>query len=161
APAGRYAVSETFDPPTTGYSYATHACVVEADPETGQVEVLRYAVAEDCGTAINPMIADGQVHGGVAHGIGESRYEAVLYGAGGRGEPDRHREDDVESRCRRRPDGFVDPDRERHGHRRRGQPTAPAYVGAGRGEPDRSRRRRRYARGGSAGRRAEGDRRGR
>jgi len=81
--------------------------------------------------------------------------------AGGRGEPDRHREDDVESRCRRRPDGFVDPDRERHGHRRRGQPTAPAYVGAGRGEPDRSRRRRRYARGGSAGRRAEGDRRGR
>ncbi len=83
APPGRYAVSETFDPPSVGYSYATHACVVEVDAETGEVEMLRYAVAEDCGPAINPMIVEGQLHGAVAQGIGESLYEAVVYGEDG------------------------------------------------------------------------------
>jgi carbon-monoxide dehydrogenase large subunit len=83
AAPGRYAVSETFDPPSVGYSYATHACIVEVDPETGAVTFLRYAVAEDCGRPINPMIIDGQVHGGVAQGIGESLYEAVVYGEDG------------------------------------------------------------------------------
>jgi carbon-monoxide dehydrogenase large subunit len=83
AAPSRYAVSETFDPPSVGYSYATHACVVEVDPETGTVTFLRYAVAEDCGRPINPMIIDGQLHGAVAQGIGESLYEAVVYGEDG------------------------------------------------------------------------------
>jgi aerobic carbon-monoxide dehydrogenase large subunit len=83
AEPGRYAVSETYDPPSVGYSYATHACVVEVDPETGGVAVLRYVVAEDCGTQINPMIVDGQVQGGAAQGIGESVYEAIVYGEDG------------------------------------------------------------------------------
>jgi carbon-monoxide dehydrogenase large subunit len=83
AEPGRYAVSETYDPPSVGYSYATHACVVEVDPETGGVNILRYVVAEDCGTPINPMIIDGQVQGGAAQGIGESVYEEIVYSEDG------------------------------------------------------------------------------
>jgi aerobic carbon-monoxide dehydrogenase large subunit len=83
AEPGRYAASETYDPPSVGYSYATHACIVEVDPETGAVNVRRYVVAEDCGMPINPMIVDGQVQGGAAQGIGESLYEAVVYGEDG------------------------------------------------------------------------------
>jgi carbon-monoxide dehydrogenase large subunit len=53
--------------------------VVEIDPETYRVAIRRYVVAEDCGRIINPMIADGQVHGGVAQGIGAALYEEVVY----------------------------------------------------------------------------------
>jgi len=53
--------------------------VVKVDEETGHVEVQRYAVAHDCGTIINPMLVDGQIHGGVAHGIGNALYEEVIY----------------------------------------------------------------------------------
>jgi carbon-monoxide dehydrogenase large subunit len=53
--------------------------VVEIDPETYEVRVERYAVAEDCGRLVNPMIVDGQVHGGVAQGIGAALYEEVVY----------------------------------------------------------------------------------
>ena len=56
-----------------------HVAVVKVDEETGHVEVERYAVAHDCGTVINPMLVDGQIHGGVAHGIGNALYEEVIY----------------------------------------------------------------------------------
>jgi carbon-monoxide dehydrogenase large subunit len=56
---------------------------VEVDPETGEVTILSYAVVEDCGTVINPMIVEGQVHGGVAQGIGGALYEHLAYDGAG------------------------------------------------------------------------------
>ncbi len=61
------------------FSNATHVAVVAVDPETGEVRVLRYAVVHDCGTIINPRIVEGQVHGGVAQGIGGALYEELVY----------------------------------------------------------------------------------
>lgn len=75
----RYRVEGAFDPDSTAYPYATHACVVEVDPETGAVALLRYAVAEDCGRIINPQVVEGQAHGAVAQGIGGALYESVVY----------------------------------------------------------------------------------
>jgi len=68
----------TYDPPGT-FSNACHAAIVEVDEETGRVTVDRYLVAEDAGRIINPMIADGQVHGGVAQGIGNALLEEIIY----------------------------------------------------------------------------------
>jgi carbon-monoxide dehydrogenase large subunit len=65
------------------YSNGAHAGIVEVDPETGQVRFLRYCVVEDCGTMINPMVVTGQVHGGVAQGIGGAGYEELVYGLDG------------------------------------------------------------------------------
>ena len=48
-----------------------HAAIVETDPETAEIRILRYCVVHDCGTVINPRILEGQVHGGVAQGVGE------------------------------------------------------------------------------------------
>jgi CO/xanthine dehydrogenase Mo-binding subunit len=56
-----------------------HAMIVEVDPETMQVEIQRYVVVHDCGKVINPMILDGQVHGGVAQGIGNAFYEELVF----------------------------------------------------------------------------------
>ncbi|MGB7259612.1 MAG: molybdopterin cofactor-binding domain-containing protein, partial [Pseudolabrys sp.] len=68
----------TYDPPGT-FSNACHAAIVEVDVETGRVTIERYVVAEDAGRIINPMIADGQVHGGVAQGIGNALLEEIVY----------------------------------------------------------------------------------
>lgn len=62
-----------------GWSGGTHACIVEVDPEMGQVEIQRYLVVEDCGRLINPAIVDGQIRGGVAQGIGLALYEEAAY----------------------------------------------------------------------------------
>jgi aerobic carbon-monoxide dehydrogenase large subunit len=72
-----------YDPQFGTTSCATHAALVEIDPETYRVSVLRYVAAEDCGRVINPMIVDGQVHGGVAQGIGAALYEEIVYDAEG------------------------------------------------------------------------------
>lgn len=61
------------------FSYAAHACVVAVDPEIGSVEILEYAVVEDGGVLVNPMIVDGQVMGGIAQGIGTALYEEMPY----------------------------------------------------------------------------------
>jgi len=61
------------------FSNSCHAAVVEVDPDTGQVQVLRYLVVEDCGRMINPLIVEGQVHGGVAQGIGSALLEELVY----------------------------------------------------------------------------------
>lgn len=74
--------SGTYDPPGT-FSNACHVAIVELDPETGFVRVERYLVAEDAGRIINPMIADGQVHGGVAQGIGNALLEEIVYDGDG------------------------------------------------------------------------------
>jgi carbon-monoxide dehydrogenase large subunit len=73
----------SFDPPGPTFSGAVHVAVVELDPDTGHVALKRYAVVEDCGPVINPMIVDGQIHGAVAQGIGEALLEAVVYDADG------------------------------------------------------------------------------
>jgi len=74
-------VTATYQPgiDTGVYSYATHAAVVAVDPMTGMIELLDFAVAEDCGTMINPMIVEGQVRGGVVQGIGTALYEEIPY----------------------------------------------------------------------------------
>jgi carbon-monoxide dehydrogenase large subunit len=76
--AGTLDASAGFDPPGT-FSNATHGAVVEIDPETGDVRIDRYVVAEDCGVMINPMIVEGQVRGGVAQGIAAALYERFVY----------------------------------------------------------------------------------
>lgn len=70
--------SATYDPPGT-FSNACHAAMVEVDVETGAVKIERFVVAEDAGRIINPMIADGQIHGGVAHGIANALLEEIVY----------------------------------------------------------------------------------
>jgi len=77
--ADRYRVSAHWDPPTVAYPYATHACVVEVDAETGEVAILRYVVAEDCGRVINPVVVEGQIQGATAQGVAEALYEHVVY----------------------------------------------------------------------------------
>jgi carbon-monoxide dehydrogenase large subunit len=77
--------TSTYEPGiSTGvYSYATHGAVVAVDPETGAVELLDFAVAEDCGTMVNPMLVEGQIRGGVVQGIGTALHEELLYDASG------------------------------------------------------------------------------
>jgi carbon-monoxide dehydrogenase large subunit len=57
--------------------------VVEIDPETGKVKVLRYVAVDDCGPAINPLLIEGQIHGGVTHAIGQALYEQIHYDENG------------------------------------------------------------------------------
>jgi aerobic carbon-monoxide dehydrogenase large subunit len=83
ADPGHLDVGEPYDPEETAYPYATHACVVAVDPETGAVDIVRYVVAEDCGPEINPIVVEGQVHGATAQGIGGTLYEAMRFGADG------------------------------------------------------------------------------
>ena len=76
---GELAASRTYDPVFGTTSTATHVATVEIDPETYEIRVERFAVAEDCGRLVNPLIVEGQVHGGVAQGIGAALYEEVIY----------------------------------------------------------------------------------
>ena len=73
----------TWDPKNFTWPFGTHVCVAEVDTETGQTQLLRYVAVDDCGVVMNPMIVDGQVHGGVAFGIAEALYEEVLYDESG------------------------------------------------------------------------------
>jgi CO/xanthine dehydrogenase Mo-binding subunit len=59
-----------------------HAMILEVDPETAMIRILRYVVVHDCGRVINPMIVEGQIHGGVAHGIGNAFYEELVFDEG-------------------------------------------------------------------------------
>jgi aerobic carbon-monoxide dehydrogenase large subunit len=79
----RYRVSAQYDPPALAYPYATHVCVVEVDAGTGHIAILRYVIVEDCGTVINPLIVEGQVHGATAQGIGGALFEELVYGEDG------------------------------------------------------------------------------
>lgn len=68
-----------FDPPNFTYPFGTHVCVVEVDTETGQVRIAEYYGIDDCGVIINPALVDGQMHGGIAQGIGQALYEEAAY----------------------------------------------------------------------------------
>jgi CO/xanthine dehydrogenase Mo-binding subunit len=72
-----------YSPPRSTFANGMHAVVVETDPETAEIRILRYCVVHDCGTLINPMIVEGQVHGGVAQGVGGALYERMVYDAAG------------------------------------------------------------------------------
>ena len=71
--------SSFYDPENFVFPFGAHACVVDVDVETGKVKVVRYVAVDDCGPAINPMLIDGQVHGGIVHAIGQALYEQVVY----------------------------------------------------------------------------------
>jgi aerobic carbon-monoxide dehydrogenase large subunit len=68
-----------YDPENFVFPFGAHACVVDVDPDTGKVKVVRYVAVDDCGRAINPMLIEGQVHGGIVYGIGQALYERVHY----------------------------------------------------------------------------------
>ena len=72
-----------WDPSNFVFPFGTHACVVEVDPETGQVRILRYVAVDDCGRVINPLIVDGQVHGGIAQGVAQALWEGARYDPAG------------------------------------------------------------------------------
>ena len=72
-----------YDPPNFVYPFGTHVAVVEVDPETGAVQLTRYVALDDCGHQINPMIVEGQVHGGVVQGIGQALWEHAVYADNG------------------------------------------------------------------------------
>ncbi len=68
-----------YDPPNCTFPFGTHVCVVEVDQDTGQVELNRYVAVDDVGNVINPLIVDGQIHGGIAQGLAQALYEGAVY----------------------------------------------------------------------------------
>jgi carbon-monoxide dehydrogenase large subunit len=74
---------ESFTSPEQTFPNGSHVCEVEIDPETGIVEIVNYVAIDDCGTVVNPMIVHGQVHGGVAQGLGQVLGEHAVYDADG------------------------------------------------------------------------------
>ncbi len=72
-----------FAPPRGTFSHGVHAALVEVDPETATIRFLKYVVVHDCGVVLNPLILDGQIHGGVAQGIGGSFFERLVYDSQG------------------------------------------------------------------------------
>ena len=75
--------SSFYDPPNFTYPFGAHVAVVEVDPETGHVRLKRYVAVDDCGPQINPVIVEGQVHGGVVQGIGQALWEEAVYDENG------------------------------------------------------------------------------
>ena len=72
-----------FEPEACVFPFGTHICVVEVDRETGEAEIKRFVAVDDCGRQINPLLVQGQVHGGIAQGIGQAMIEGVEYAEDG------------------------------------------------------------------------------
>jgi carbon-monoxide dehydrogenase large subunit len=68
-----------FEPPTVTWAYATHAAIVEVDMDTGRIAIERYVVSHDCGVLVNPLLAEAQIVGGVAQGLGGATFEEIVY----------------------------------------------------------------------------------
>ena len=81
--SNRPGATRRFEPANGTCPFGTHICVVEIDRETGQMELKRYVAVDDCGNVINPLIVEGQVHGGIAQGLAQALYEEVVYDAHG------------------------------------------------------------------------------
>jgi CO/xanthine dehydrogenase Mo-binding subunit len=75
--------TDFFRPEDETFPFGTHVAVVEVFPETGEVEILRYVSVDDCGVIISPLLVTGQVHGGLAQGIGQALFEEILYDSSG------------------------------------------------------------------------------
>jgi carbon-monoxide dehydrogenase large subunit len=73
----------TFDPENFSFPHGTHICAMEVDTETGMVKIRKYACVDDVGNVVNPLIVEGQVHGGLAQGIAQALYEEAVYDADG------------------------------------------------------------------------------
>jgi len=71
-----------YDPPNFAFSNGAHVCEVAVDPDTGQVEILSYWTVDDVGTVINPLLVEGQIHGGLAQGLGQALFERTVYDDG-------------------------------------------------------------------------------
>jgi carbon-monoxide dehydrogenase large subunit len=76
---GHLDATAVYNPPNLTYPYGCYICVVDVDPGTGQVKVRRFIAVDDCGTRINPMIVEGQVHGGLADGVGMALMELIAF----------------------------------------------------------------------------------
>jgi len=76
--AGLEAV-DYYDPPNLTYPFGSYICVVDIDKGTGEVKVRRFYAVDDCGTIINPMIVEGQIHGGLTMGLAPALYEEINY----------------------------------------------------------------------------------
>ena len=76
---GHLDASCVYDPPNLTYPYGAYICVVDLDPNTGVVKVRRFIAVDDCGTRINPMIVEGQIHGGLADGVGMALMEVIAF----------------------------------------------------------------------------------
>ncbi|MFQ3631953.1 xanthine dehydrogenase family protein molybdopterin-binding subunit [Roseiflexus sp.] len=72
-----------YDPPNCTFPFGTHIAIVEVDPDTGIVDLKRYVAVDDCGNVINPLIVDGQIHGGIAQGVAQALYERAVYDENG------------------------------------------------------------------------------
>jgi len=68
-----------FEPKNFTFPFGTHVCVVEIDKDTGETRIVKYVAVDDCGKVINPLLVDGQVHGGIVQAIGQALYEEVVY----------------------------------------------------------------------------------
>jgi aerobic carbon-monoxide dehydrogenase large subunit len=73
----------SYDPPNFTFPFGTHAAVVEIDEETGRVELIDYVAVDDCGNQVNPLIVDGQIHGGVVQGMAQALWEEAVYDESG------------------------------------------------------------------------------
>ena len=71
--------SSFYDPANFTYPFGAHIAVVEIDKETGKVTLKRFVAVDDVGNVINPMIVDGQIHGGVVQGVGQALFEGAIY----------------------------------------------------------------------------------
>jgi aerobic carbon-monoxide dehydrogenase large subunit len=72
-----------YDPPNFVFPFGTHICVVEVSRDTGEVKIRKYVAVDDCGKQINPMIVEGQIHGGITQGISQALWEEAVYDADG------------------------------------------------------------------------------
>ena len=68
-----------FEPKNFTFPFGTHICVVEIDKDTGETKIIKYVAVDDCGKVVNPVLVDGQVHGGIVQSIGQALYEEVIY----------------------------------------------------------------------------------
>ncbi len=73
------AATRFFEPSNFSFPFGAHICVVEVDRDTGEIEILRYVAVDDCGKVINPLLVEGQIHGGIAQGLGPALVEEVVY----------------------------------------------------------------------------------
>jgi carbon-monoxide dehydrogenase large subunit len=75
--------TESFEPPNATYPNGTHACEVEIDPDTGITQIIRYTIVDDFGFTLNPLLLAGQVHGGIAQGVGQALMERAVFDQNG------------------------------------------------------------------------------
>src|SRR5207253_11204087 len=72
-----------FEPSNFTFPFGTHVCVVEIDEETGEPKIAKYVAVDDCGSVINPLLVEGQIHGGLVQGIAQALHEEVVYDENG------------------------------------------------------------------------------